>query len=244
MLAKVKGLLGYVPLYVALQRGLGADKLRYRCLDELDLRAGETVLDIGCGPAYYFERLISRRGSLGSEDPRRGSLGSEDPRRGSLGSEDPGIRYVGFDTAPRYIDYARKRWGDRAEFRCAVFTEEQLATLPPADAVLMLGLLHHLSDQESRDLLALVARALAPGGRVISVDTCYEPSQGRISRWMSDNDRGEFVREPAGFTALAQAEFDDVAGELITDVTRIPSSFWMMRMAAPIAARNAGQRSS
>ena len=57
MLGAVKGLLGHVPLYVALQRGIGADRLRYRCLDELDLQPGQVVLDVGCGPAYYFDRL-------------------------------------------------------------------------------------------------------------------------------------------------------------------------------------------
>ena len=57
MLGAIKGLLGHVPLYVALQRGVGADRLRYRCLDELDLQPGQVVLDVGCGPAYYMERL-------------------------------------------------------------------------------------------------------------------------------------------------------------------------------------------
>lgn len=206
MLAAVKNLLGHVPLYVALQRGLGSDRLRYRCLDELALADGDTVIDVGCGPAYYFERL-------------------------------PRVRYYGFDTSARYIDYAQKRWGsDRAEFRCEVFGEQHLAAIPPANAVLLLGLLHHLSDAESRELLQVAAKALAPGGRVIAVDTCVEPRQGRISRWMSDNDRGEYVREPAGFVTLARESFADVDGEIIDDATRIPSSFWMMRMRDPVLA--------
>ena len=206
MLAAIKGLLGHVPLYVALQRGLGADRLRYRCLDELALTEGQTVIDVGCGPAYYFERL-------------------------------PRVRYYGFDTSERYIDYANKRWGgERAQFRCEVFGEQHLAEIPPADAVLLLGLLHHLSDEESRHLLRVAGKALAPGGKVIAVDTCYEPRQGRVSRWMSDNDRGEYVREPAGFVALAEESFANVDGEIIDDATRIPSSFWLMRMREPVLA--------
>lgn len=204
MLAAVKGLLGHVPLYVALQRGLGADRLRYRCLEELALADGDTVIDVGCGPAYYFKRL-------------------------------PRVRYYGFDTAPRYIDYARERWGsERAEFRCEVFGEQHLPEIPPANAVLLLGLLHHLSDDDSRHLLQVAGRALAPGGKVIAVDTCYEPRQGRVSRWMSDNDRGEHVREPEAFVSLARESFEDVDGEIIDDATRIPSSFWMMRMRTPL----------
>lgn len=203
MLVRLKQLLGYVPLYVALQRGLGADRLRYRCLDELELRPGDCVIDIGCGPAYYFEQL-------------------------------PKVRYYGFDTSPRYIEYARKRWGDRGEFRCEVFGPEHLDQVPPADAVLLLGLLHHVSDADCQALLALAARALAPGGQVISIDPCFEPSQGRISRWMSENDRGEYVREPAGFVKLAEESFGDVSGQVVSGVTRVPSSHWLMRMGAPL----------
>jgi SAM-dependent methyltransferase len=209
MLGTATRLLGNAHLYVLLQKGLGADRLRYRCLDVLRLKPGDTVLDVGCGPAYYFERLGD-------------------------------ARYFGFDTDPRYIEHAQRRWGERAQFRCAVFTEAHLADLPPIDKVLLLGLLHHLSDEESRALLGLVARALAPGGVVVSVDTCLEPRQGRVSRWMSENDRGEHVRRPDGFAALARASFGDVAGEVWSGVTRIPSSFWMMRMTAPLGGQ-AGQ---
>lgn len=204
-MAGLKDVLSYVPAYVALQKALGADKLRYRCLAELGLRGGETVLDVGCGPAYYLDRL-------------------------------PKVRYYGFDTSERYIEWARKRWAGRGEFRCEVLGEQHLAELPPADAVLLLGLLHHLSDDESRVLLDVAANALAPGGRVIAVDTCYEPNQGRVSRWMSRNDRGEYVREPEGFVKLAQASFADVDGVVLDDVTRVPSSFWMMKMREPLTA--------
>jgi len=202
MLAWAKGLLGHVPLYVALQRAIGADQLRNRCISELELKPGECVLDVGCGPAYYFERL-------------------------------PAVRYIGFDTDRRYIDYARRRWGDRAEFRCEAIAATHLAELPQADAVLLMGLLHHLSDDESANLLNLAARLLAQGGRVISLDTWFEPSQGRIARWMSENDRGGHVRQPEGFLALAREAFDAVDGEILSGVTRVPSSFWLMRMRSP-----------
>lgn len=205
MLAGVKALLGHHSLYVALQRAIGADRLRYRCLDELALSDGDTVIDVGCGPAYYFARL-------------------------------PRVRYFGFDTSRHYIEHARRRWGsETAEFRCEIFGPEHLSELPPADAVLLLGLLHHLSDEQVRHLLQVAAGSLAPGGRVISVDPTLHPGQHPISRWMSKNDRGEYVRAPEGFVALASEAFEDVDGQVVSDATRIPTSHWMMRMRKPAA---------
>ena len=202
----LRRLLSNVGLYIALQKGVGADRVRYRCLDEAAIKPGDRVLDVGCGPAYYFDRL-------------------------------PKAEYLGFDTSAAYIDYARRRFGDRGEFRCEALTEAHLSKLPPFDAVLLFGLLHHLSDEDCATLLDLAARSLAPGGRVISVDPCLHPGQGRISRWMSENDRGEYVRPPEAFEKLARASFGEVSTEILDTVSRVPSSHYMMRMTAPSPAR-------
>lgn len=203
-----KDLLRSVPAYVALQKVVGADRLRYRCISEADIKPGDAVLDVGCGPAYYFERLPET------------------------------VTYHGFDTEAGYIEWARKKWGNgRATFHHGVFDGPAAASLPAFNAILLLGLLHHLSDDESRALLGLCAQKLAPGGRVVSVDTCYESGQGRVSRWMSDNDRGEYVREPTGFLELAKEAFQAVDGDIVTDATRIPASYWSMRMNSPHPSR-------
>ena len=199
MLDPAKRLLAHVPLYIALQKGIGADRVRYRCFDRLDLKPGQTVLDIGCGPAYYLDRL-------------------------------PAVTYYGFDTDAGYIDWAKKRWGDRGDFRCEIFGDEHVAELPPADAVVLLGLIHHLSDEQSRNLLRLAALAVAPGGHVVSVDPTFAPGQNRVSRWMSENDRGGYVRHPEQFTALASEYFGEVEGEVVSDATRIPTTHWLMKM--------------
>jgi SAM-dependent methyltransferase len=202
-MSRIKDVLGYAPLYIASQRIIGADRLRYRCLDQLHLSPGDTVVDVGCGPAYYLDRL-------------------------------PGsVRYCGYDTESRYLQWARRRWGDRGTFHFGPFDSEQAERLAPVDAVLLLGVLHHLADSDSTELFALVARVLAPTGQVVTVDTCFEPSQGRISRWMSENDRGQHVRTPEAFVELARPHFDSVEGEVWADVTRIPGSHWMMRMSGP-----------
>jgi SAM-dependent methyltransferase len=203
MLARLRSTLANVGLYIAVQKGIGADRIRHRCLDEAELKPGDRVLDVGCGPAYYFDRL-------------------------------PEVSYVGFDTSEPYVAHARKRYGDRGTFRCEVLTEAHLPDLGDFDAVLLFGLLHHLDDEQCATLLDLAARALAPGGRVISCDPTLHDGQNRVSRWMSENDRGEYVRTPQAFEALARASFGEVDVHLLDTLSRIPTSHSMMRMSAPL----------
>jgi SAM-dependent methyltransferase len=205
MLARLRQALDEPVFYIALQKGIGADRIRYRCLDEAALKPGDRVLDMGCGPAYYFDRL-------------------------------PEVKYVGFDTFEPYIAYARRRFGERGDFRCESFTAEHLAQLGQFDAVLLFGLLHHLDDTQCATLLDLSARALKPGGRVVSCDTTLHEGQHRVSRWMSENDRGEYVRRPESYDSLARARFGELETHVLDTLTRVPTSIYMMRMAAPQAS--------
>jgi SAM-dependent methyltransferase len=202
MLTQLRQSLANVGLYIAVQKGIGADRIRYRCLDEVELKPGDRVLDVGCGPAYYFDRL-------------------------------PEVEYVGFDTSQVYIDHARKHYGDRGDFRCEILTKEHLAELGQFDSVLLFGLLHHLSDEQCATLLDLAARSLAPGGRVVSCDPVLHEGQNRVSRWMSENDRGEYVRRPELYDAMAKISFGEVETHVLDTLSRVPTSHYMMRMAAP-----------
>jgi len=198
----MKDLLSQVPLYVGLQKAVGASQLRYRCLDAAAIRPGDVVIDVGCGPAYYFQRLPQP------------------------------LTYHGFDTDQKYIEWATEKFGDDGNFHVGVFDEKAAVDLPTPDVVLLLGLLHHLSDEDSRDLLELCARILAPNGRVVTVDTAFVPGQGRISRWMSENDRGEFVRTPEQFEALASPYFGSTSSEVVSGSGRIPGAYLLMTMTA------------
>lgn len=142
-------------------------------------------------------------------------------------AELPAVDYFGFDTDARYIAHARKRFGERGRFFVEPFTQLHADTLGPFDGVLLMGLLHHLTDSECDALLSLVSRCLRPGGRVVTLDTVVHDHQGSFERWLALKDRGQYVRTPSGFEALAKLHFSDVRGTL-TSLPRVPSIYYAM----------------
>jgi SAM-dependent methyltransferase len=190
-------------LYIRWQRMLGAHRLRQICLDEfLQLREGERVLDIGCGPGYILDYM-------------------------------PRVDYVGFDTEPRYIEYAREHYLDRGSFFCEPFAQRHVARLKPFDAIMLMGIVHHVDDAVAQDLLCLLAKCLAPNGRVVTLDPCFTPSQSRVARWVAKADRGEFVRDEQAYRRLGADQFSDVDAHVVNNVCRIPSTELIMRLGRP-----------
>jgi SAM-dependent methyltransferase len=122
----------------------------------------------------------------------------------------PAPEYYGFDISPRYIAFANQRYGSRGRFIAGAFDESALGSVPPVDAVLMLGLLHHLDDQSAAGLLRLAKRAMKPGARLFTLDGFYEAGQHPIARFLLDRDRGKFIRTREAYLALARTAFDDV----------------------------------
>jgi cyclopropane fatty-acyl-phospholipid synthase-like methyltransferase len=142
-------------------------------------------------------------------------------------AELPAVDYVGFDTDARYINHAKKRFGSRGRFYVEPFTKLQADALGPFDGVLLMGLLHHLDDDECGALLSVLSQCLRPGGRVVTLDTVVDQRQGSFERWLAVNDRGQHVRSPAAFESLAKAHFSDVQGTL-PSMPMVPSIYYAM----------------
>ena len=60
--------------------------------------------------------------------------------------------------------------------------------------------------------------------------------QSRFSRFLSRNDRGEFVRSPEAFRALARPHFAHVESRLHGDTWRMPSALVSLVLSEPIQA--------
>lgn len=130
--------------------------------------------------------------------------------------------YLGFDPSEEYVRSAADRHGsDTTQFRVGGVGE---IDVPKAsvDVCVAKGVLHHLDDGLAEKLFIDAHRALRPGGRLITMDPMFASDQSRIARLLAERDRGENVRELAGYKSLAAATFDDVTSHAHDDLLRLP----------------------
>lgn len=139
----------------------------------------------------------------------------------------PPLTYHGFDLSQEYIDEALARYPGRGTFRCAMVEEATLQGEPSYDLVLAVGVLHHLDDEAVLQLLRLAKAALKAGGRLVTIDPCFDHAQNPIARFLVSKDRGQNVRSAGQYRELAFNVFDQVAGE-VKHRTWIPYTHWIM----------------
>lgn len=110
-------------------------------------------------------------------------------------------RYVGFDIDDRAIDYARTRHADRrgVSFESRIMGESDVVEIAPTVVVLM-GLLHHLTDDQAHALLRSV-RAPGTVRRIVTQDIVLLHAEP-VSNFLAGLDRGRECRAPEGYEAL------------------------------------------
>jgi SAM-dependent methyltransferase len=149
----------------------------------------------------------------------------------------PATTYFGFDTHKPSIEYARRR-SPLSKFYAEPFTQKHVNEIGPVDAVMLMGILHHLSDAEAAATLETVRRVLKPDGRVVTLDPCFTNGQNRIQRFVASNDRGKFVRTEDRYLNLVTSQFDKIDREVVYNVGRLPSTEIIMRLEQPRSIHN------
>jgi SAM-dependent methyltransferase len=134
----------------------------------------------------------------------------------------PSPEYYGFDVSPAYVKFANTKFSAHGRFFCQLFDRAALEWLPRMDVALMLGLLHHLDDTASVELLTLTKAAMKPGARLFTLDGFYEPGQPRIARFLLDQDRGKFIRKQDEYVTLAAQVFGEVKRTVRNDLFYVP----------------------
>ena len=138
----------------------------------------------------------------------------------------PTQHYVGIDFNQAHIDNACELYPDDT-FICGNIVDYQ-QDLGQFDKILMMGVLHHLSDDEVKTVLSACKRFLKPGGKLYAVDPVYEQKQNPIAVLLNKLDQGNHVRFADHYQQLATTAFTDIKIEIRRDLLRLPYSRHLM----------------
>jgi SAM-dependent methyltransferase len=112
-----------------------------------------------------------------------------------------GYSYTGIDIAPERITYAQKTY-KRGRFHVM---DAGALRYPDGffDQILVTGVLHHLSDDEVRRIVAEMRRVLRPGGRALVMeDIALRGSKNLLGALVHLADAGAYIRHPHEYTPL------------------------------------------
>jgi SAM-dependent methyltransferase len=182
----IRSILSHSAVYGLVQSLFGGHAARQEFADRfIRAKPGDRILDVGCGPAQILHYM-------------------------------PDVDYIGYDPNPGYISDAKAAFAARRSvFFVGRFTTADLAQHQPFDAGLLLGVLHHLDDDEASGLLGLLRTAIRPGGRLVTLDNVFIENQNPIARKLIEWDRGKNVRTASGYRALAAKHFASTRETLI-----------------------------
>jgi SAM-dependent methyltransferase len=144
----------------------------------------------------------------------------------------PPVDYVGLDANPDYLEVARARYGSLGTFANTDVVGKEFSNLGRFDRILLLGVLHHLADEECAGLLSALATGLKPDGFLITLDPAYEDNQHPISWMVSKLDRGRFVRHHRKYHEMISENFVVEIAHLKHDFLRVPSTTALHRAIA------------
>jgi len=119
--------------------------------------------------------------------------------------------YLGVDINPKYIEYARQKYGVGAnhperEFKVADVSSIEFAeTGQKYPKAMFINSMHHLSDAQNRAVLAGIARVTTQ--RFVVIDMDAEPDNP-VSKFLAQQDRGDFVRPLAQQIELVKPFFE------------------------------------
>lgn len=180
-------------LYNLFQDAIGGNAMRRTYIQShVRAKARDKVIDIGCGPAQILPWL-------------------------------PEVEYLGLDINPACIASAWRTHENNGTF--VVGDTRSLwndSRFRDANVVIALGILHHLDDEEAAHCIRFAHRALKAGGRLVCVDACWVPNQGRLSKYIMSRDRGRNIRTEQQYLKLAKQVFTTVEAWIDTKPLRIP----------------------
>ena len=126
----------------------------------------------------------------------------------------PSVKYFGYDMNSNYINHAKKKYKDRGNFYCKKFTSADIKKLPRFDHVLLFGILHHLNDDEIKNLMKLLKKILKKNGDIITEDPILIEKQNPIAKFIIKKDRGNNVRSKKEYLKIISKYFKKINSKI------------------------------
>ena len=192
----MKKLLKYTSLYNLFNLIIGASKARRILLnDYIKSNDNARILDLGCGTCSILPNLDF-------------------------------MEYTGIDISDEYIESNKRRFSKYSDvlFIASDINDFLENNDSQYDIVLLLGVMHHLNDEDLGLLLRNIRKAISPDGRLVTFDGCIEEQTPRFTRWILNNDRGNYVRTKAAWldVFLSSDAFSDYTYSIRRDLLCIP----------------------
>lgn len=165
----------------------------FRRLLELNFREEKRVINRELKPLARKVAQLGRR-------PRLLDLGCG---TGELADQflESGYEYVGVDIEPERIEYARRKY-PKGKFHVMDASALQYGD-GYFDQILVTGVLHHLADEEVREIVREMKRVLRPGGRALVMeDIALRGSLNLLGALVHLADEGAHIRRPREYAPL------------------------------------------
>jgi hypothetical protein len=190
-------------IYNLFQNAIGSIRFRNEHLiGLLKENNSSNLIDIGCGTASYLKVLTNFES------------------------------YHGVDVSQEYLDKAKKsfssidRLNGNVKFSRANVGNKGWAQdleLKSNFLALGMGILHHLDDESVQNLLTELFFGATPNfGTFHSIDPVIDENTSLFARWMAENDRGAFVREPKFYQDLCSLMGLEMNYRIIRKGFRVP----------------------
>ena len=181
-------------VYSTIQRLVGAHKMY------MDIVASHIVpnqqhdtliIDIGCGTADIVAYIPNR------------------------------IDYIGLDNNHHYIESAKKRYPHRDFYHIDVTQHNLQDNIPSTHNIfLLIGVLHHLTDQEATHILSTLHTHMKKGDMILSVDGCQEANISAVENFFYQVDRGKHIRCAKEYVSLFPTT--DITWKIHREWLRVP----------------------
>lgn len=137
--------------------------------------------------------------------------------------------YIGIDINKKHILSAKNRFVKDQFIHEDLLNIEKIDLTKNIDAVVMIGILHHLDNDICKNLFINLHKKIADEGKIYTLDPVYLDNQSRISKYLVSKDKGNYVRTPESYKNLVGSKFK-IEVSIISDFLRVPYDHYFMKI--------------